>query len=258
MLARIKNIYYNITVTIKYYLVSRWIVKAKGNQLINQSMTMTDYENFAKNLYGNEYIRAKYKEDAGNRIANKRFIVELVDKYLNIEQKAWNICDAGANRGYLMAAFMEKSLYRAFGFDILEDLTEVIDSKDDKVRKHFKIGSILDIPSYDNMQIGKFDVVVSCNVFEHIPINMTDIMVNQLLQLKPKFFVLEISRDVFSDGHITLKGTNFWVKKFKGYRVMKELGKELKRDIPEYKNCGIPRNGWNKCPGIIFLERDLD
>lgn len=183
----------------------------------------------------------------------KRQLARLISDVLNPSERKMIICDAGANKGYQMKAFLEigKNIYEAYGFDILDDKNKVVESPNDVVRKNYKLGSILDIPEFNI----DFDIVMSTDVFEHIPINKTDIMAQQLLKLKPKYFVFQISRDVFNDGHITLKGTKFWTRKFKGYRVMKELNPVLREKWPLYEYNGVPRNGWNKCPGIIFLEK---
>lgn len=242
----------NLSVTVKYWMIQRWKYKAVGNEYINKEMTEEEYQALNERLYGNQYIKEKYIGDEERRLDDKRRVAGLIDKYLNKDKKHYKLCDAGANRGYLMKAFLEiEGRYDVYGFDILENLNEIIDSENDIIRKNYKLGSILDIPKFES----NFDIVTSFNVFEHIPINYTDKMVNELLKLNPRYFVLEISKDVFSDGHITLKGTNFWVKKFKGYRVMKELGRELNEKEAWYRYCGIPRNSWNKCAGIIFLER---
>lgn len=103
------------------------------------------------------------------------------------------------------------------------------------------------------------DLVTSTDVFEHIPINKVDIMVSELKKLSPKYFVFMISKDMLNDGHITLKNTKWWIRKFRPeYRMMKELNRNLnktKLGEEEYCYTGIPRNGFNKVPGVIFLEK---
>jgi hypothetical protein len=143
----------------------------------------------------------------------------------------------------------------SFGFDILEDKSRVIEDSVD----NYKLGSILDIPQFNT----SFDLVTCIDVFEHIPINYTDKMANELIGLNPKYFVFQISNDVISDGHITIKQTNFWVNKFTkngNYRLMSELTLQLnktkeKNNEALYINTGTPRNKFNAVPGILFFER---
>lgn len=153
-----------------------------------------------------------------------------------------------------MKAFYELG-YEVYGFDILDDKSAICESENDIIRKNYYLGSILDIPKLPK----HIDLLTCIDVFEHIPINYIDKMAQELLALAPRYFVFCISKDAISDGHITLKGTGFWVKKFKNYRVMKELTPQLNKIVTinqeHYQNTGIPRNGWNKVPGFIFLER---
>lgn len=104
------------------------------------------------------------------------------------------------------------------------------------------------------------DCVISIDVFEHIPINHSDEMVDKLKKLQPKYMVIGISKDMISAGHITLKGTKWWEKKFlPEYRMMKELEGKFRKNQkdrkPRYQDTGMPRNGYNKCPGIMFFKK---
>lgn len=250
----IKRFLGNIKVNLKYYLIEKNGTNIIGKEYINKALSDEEYSNLVMRLYGNQYLKEKYTENPKEQLKVKKRYVELITKYLNPSMKPMNILDAGANKGYLMKAFIDYSdCYNAYGFDILEDKSDIIESDKDIVRNHYLLGSILDIPSFDV----KFDIVTCFDVFEHIPINYTDKMVSEMLMLNPKYFVLCISKDAFNDGHITLKGTRFWVKKFHGYRIMTELTKELNRsnEFGEYRFSGIPRNRWNGVPGILFLER---
>lgn len=153
-----------------------------------------------------------------------------------------------------MKAFLELG-YKVYGFDILDDKSTIVNSENDIVRNNYYLGSILDIPELPE----KIDILTCIDVFEHIPINYVNQMAKQLLAISPGYFVFGISKDAISDGHITLKGTKWWTRKFKGYRVMHELTPFLNQfmtiEQEHYQNTGIPRNGWNKVPGFIFLEK---
>lgn len=149
-----------------------------------------------------------------------------------------------------MKAFRELG-YDSYGFDILEDTSEIIDYEKD----NYLLGSILAIPKFNRT----FDIVTCMNVFEHIPINFIDTMAEELLKLSPKYFVFEISSDAISDGHITLKKSKFWINKFPGYRLTNELTRSLKQELnlrgEHYQYTGVPRNRWNGVPGIIFMKK---
>lgn len=248
--------YVNLTVDTKYWLqknILNCFKYVKGHKYINKPMTELEWEQLSNSIYGNQYIAEKY-HDEEHQMRNKRPTAQLIHRMLNSGSKM-SICDAGANAGYLMKAFWELG-YDVYGFDILENKDTIVESENDIIRKNYKLGSILDIPRFNR----DFDIVTAMNVFEHIPINYVDKMANELLKLRPRYFVFEISKDAISDGHITLKGTNWWVKKFKNYRVMKELEKDLKEEInsngERYQYTGVPRNAWNGVPGIVFLERE--
>lgn len=244
--------YINLRVNLKYFLLQRPKANAIGHEYINKNITDEEYSQLCDKLYGNKYLEQRYEGDYEKYMENKRQLARLVSEVLNPSNRKMKICDAGANKGYLMKAFLEMGgIYETYGFDILDDVSKVVESTNDVVRKNYKLGSVLNIPEFDT----EFDIVTCINVFEHIPINKTGIMAQQLLKLRPEYFVFEISRDIFCDGHITLKGTKFWTRKFKGYRVMKELKPILREKLPLYEYCGVPRNGWNKSPGIVFLEK---
>lgn len=217
-----------------------------GHNYINKSISDEEYTNLISQLYGNKYVEDKYTSNYDLQINNKRWFVDLILSVLDIHL----VCDAGANRGYLMEAFSERGI-KAFGFDILDSLDVVLE----KHRMNYKIGSILDIPKFDV----EFDLVTSTDVFEHIPINKIDQMVSELKKLKPRYFCFMISKDMLNDGHITLKNTRWWMKKFEPeYKLMNELTKRLKNYVSggvPYRYTGIPRNGINQVPGIVFLER---
>lgn len=182
-----------------------------GHKYINKNINESEYSNLMEKLYGNQYLENKY-DDEKNQMTN------IIINILKLEKGGMTICDAGANKGYLMKAFYELG-FDVCGFDILENKECIVESENDIIRKNFYLGSILDIPKLPN----NIDVLACVDVFEHIPINHSDKMVSELLKLKPKYFVLGISKDALSDGHITLKGKKWWLKKFKGYRVMDEL-----------------------------------
>lgn len=224
--------------------------KAKGHEHINTPLNELEYQSLMNDIYGNQYLDAKYA-DYLNQLPVKRWLVDLVSKYL---KDIHMVLDAGANRGYLMEAFRSQG-YDAYGFDILEDTSLVLENS----RANYKLGSILDIPEFDV----KFDLVTCIDVFEHIPINFIDKMAEELLKLNPQYFVFQISNDVISDGHITIQSTKFWVNKFiktGKYRLMSELTSSLKETVIQdgsdlYINTGLPRNGFNQVPGILFFER---
>lgn len=248
--------YVNIKVNVKYFIQKNLLHKydsVAGHQYINKEMTKKIYEQFSQSIYGNKYIHERYTDNSKQIMKDKEWIVDIIDRYLKPEGEV-AVCDAGANRGYLMEAFRRKG-YRAYGFDILEDKSSIIESPEDIIRKSYKLGSILSIPYFEE----KFQIVTCMNVFEHIPINYTDQMAQELLRLQPRYFVFEISKDAISPGHITLKGTRWWTRKFKGYRVMNELTPKLKKELTLtnefYQYTGVPRNAWNHVPGICFLER---
>lgn len=245
----IKRIVINMLYLYECY-IKREYDHIKGHGFINKPMNNEQYEMFIKELYGNKYIEKKYTHDEDIQMEFKRWLVNLILNNLQIK----SMCDAGANRGYLMKAFYEKGI-KVCGFDILDNLDEVLP----EMREYYKLGSILDIPDFFKGGGASFDLVTSTDVFEHIPINLINTMVIELKKMDPKYFVFMISKDMFNEGHITLKGTNWWVKKFKPeYRMMKELSKNLnkvKLRGEEYRYTGIPRNGFNKVPGIIFLEK---
>lgn len=251
MESKIYRHYINLRVNIKYYLFQQFKANAVGHEFINHNITEIQYQELLQKLYGNQYLSEKYENNYEERMEGKREFAKLVSNILNPENIPMKICDAGANKGYQMKAFLELGIYEVYGFDILDDKNLIIESPNDIVRKNYMLGSILNIPKFDV----EFDIVISTDVFEHIPLNKIDTMVEQLLKLQPRYFIFQISRDVFNDGHITLKGTRFWISKFKGYRVMKELKPLLRKKAPMYEYSGVPRNGWNKCPGLIFLER---
>lgn len=247
--------YINIKVDIKYYLQKQLFGKYKkvvGNKYINKPMDERKFSELSEKVYGNKYIEENYTENEDEIFSRKQWIVNIIDRYLNTKGDLSIICDADANRGYLMKAFFDKG-YKAYGFDILEDKSHILDN--DNLKKNYKLGSILDIPHFDVT----FDIVTCMNVFEHIPINFTDKMAEELLKLSPHYFVFEISKDAISAGHITLKNTRWWTKKFKGYRVMREINTKLKKEMTLsgecYQNTGVPRNHWNGVPGIVFLEK---
>lgn len=244
----------NIKTDLYYYLFQKKRCNAIGSEYINKPLTEEQYSSLCGRLYGNQYLKQKYDGNIEQRMRDKTQIAELIDCVLNPNGCHMKVLDAGANKGYQMKAFLENwtDRYDVYGFDILEDLDQVVDSQDDIIRKHYKIGSILDIPQFHQ----SFDIVISTDVFEHIPINKTDIMADQLTSLRPRFFAFQISKDAFNDGHITLKGTHFWISKFKGYHLMKEAVPRARRIWPEYEYSGIPVNGWNKVPGFVFLVKD--
>lgn len=198
-----KKIINNLVVNIKY-LIRKNIFKqykAKGYKYINKPLTEEEYKNVLSEIYGNQYLDEKYSGFESQKPV-KDWLVDLILKNLN--QPA-TVLDAGANRGYLMRSFMDRGI-DAYGFDILEDKSRVLKECSDK----FKLGSILNIPDFNI----KFDLVTCIDVFEHIPINYIDLMSEQLLNLNPRYFVFQISNDVISDGHITIKSSSFWINKF--------------------------------------------
>ncbi len=246
MIFFIKNKIVNLQYYIKAYLLKKY--KFIGYEYINKAISDNEYESLCKRLYGNQYLERLYGSQTDQQLQVKRWLVNVIKSVL---PDVKTVCDAGANRGYLMQVFRESNI-ESYGFDILDNKDSVVQ----EVHEFYKIGSILDIPSFDV----KFDLVTSIDVFEHIPINKTDQMVYQLKKLSPKYFVLQISKDMLNDGHITLKGTDFWVQKFlPEYRLMTEIYDDLSKyrtvDGKLYKNTGIPRNDYNKSPGILFLKK---
>lgn len=245
-----------LKINIKYYMrlyVGHEYDSVPGHKYINKRITDEEYERLVEELYGNQYLGNKYDDEEKQMIV-KRWLARTIIDNLKITGGGTTICDAGANKGYLMKAFSELG-FEVYGFDILENKECIVESENDIIRNNYYLGSILNIP----MLPTSIDVVTCVDVFEHIPMNYCDKMAEQLLGLKPKYFVLGISKDAISDGHITLKGRKWWVKKFKGYRVMDELTNQLNLTLTlegdHYQNTGIPRNGWNSVPGFLFLER---
>lgn len=246
-----------LKINLRYYkqlYVNHEFDQVPGHQYINKKLNEDEYSKLIEELYGNQYLGNKY-DDEEKQMVLKRWVAKTIVDALKISGgEGTTICDAGANKGYLMKAFYELG-FDVYGFDILENKERIVDSENDIIRNHFYLGSILDIPKLPT----KIDVVTCVDVFEHIPINYCDRMANQLLKLQPKYFVLGISKDAISDGHITLKGKKWWAKKIKGYRIMDELTSQLNLVLTlegdHYQNTGIPRNGWNSVPGFLFLER---
>ncbi len=123
-----------------------------------------------------------------------------------------------------MKALIERNI-DAYGFDIINDKSLIIDSKDDIIRNHFEIGSILNIPHFNRT----FDLLTCIDVFEHIPINYVSTMIENIKHLGCKYLCIQISTDMFNDGHITLKSTRFWVDKFSPeYILVKDVEKNSK------------------------------
>lgn len=246
----LKNIGSNVRYFVRGHILGKWNGVA-GHEYINKPMTDKQFEDLSSSLYGNDYIMDHNYNCENIQIQDKERVVDLV---LTMLPDLKSVCDAGANRGYLMKVFKDRGL-DVYGFDIMEDKSLVLDD----VKASYTIGSILNIPNL-GFELGEVECVISVNVFEHIPINKTDRMIAELKKLNPLFMVIGISKDMISPGHITLKRTNWWIKKFEPeYRVMKELKtkfKEYERNrFPKYCDTGCPRNGFNKCPGIIFLKR---
>ena len=245
-ISTMQNILLDIRYCINAYLLKKY--KYIGYEYINKPLSDEEYSILCRNLYGKRYLEEKYLDNFADHMRIKYWLADLV---LSVLPDIKVVCDAGANRGYLMKAFTDRGI-ASYGFDILEDKSLVLQ----EVRENFKLGSILDVPRFNT----EFDLVISIDVFEHIPINKTDLMVDELKKLNPRYFVLQISKDMLNDGHITLKGTDFWVRKFiPQYRVMTELYDKLINfktlEGETYSNTGIPKNDYNKCPGIIFLEK---
>lgn len=177
--------------------------KAKGYKYINKPLNEEEYKSVMAEIYGNQYLDEKYSNFESQKSV-KDWLVNLI---LNNLSNVSKVLDAGANRGYLMYSFMSKGI-DAYGFDILEDKSRVLP----ECRDNFILGSILNIPKFNI----NFDLVTCIDVFEHIPINYIDLMAEQLININPKYFVFQISNDVISDGHITIKPSSFWIEKFTG------------------------------------------
>lgn len=244
--SNIKNAAINLRYLIKKNLLRQY--KAKGYKYINKPLSEKEYEMIILEIYGNQYLDSKYHDFESQKPA-KDWLVDLV---LNNLKNINKVLDAGANRGYLMHSFMSRGI-DAYGFDILEDKSRVLP----ECRNNFKLGSILNIPEFNI----NFDLVTCIDVFEHIPINYIDLMAEELIKLKSKYLVFQISNDVISDGHITIKPSSFWIKKFTrgGYRLMNELQDKLETTLTHdkselYINIGVPRNNFNAVPGILFFE----
>lgn len=102
-----------------------------------------EYNILMTELYGNKYLQNKYTENEEQILNSKRWLAGIVDTYLNPKKEKLSMCDAGANKGYLMKAFRELG-YDSYGFD------------------------------------KSFDIVTCTNVFEQIPINFIDTMAAEL------------------------------------------------------------------------------
>lgn len=138
---RIKKEIKNLMINGLYYYrcyVKKEYDYIKGHTFINKPMSDEQYKLFVKELYGNKYVENKYTHDEDVQMESKRWFVNLVLNNLQIK----SMCDAGANRGYLMKAFSERGI-KVCGFDILDSLDAVLP----EMREHYKIGSILDIPN---------------------------------------------------------------------------------------------------------------
>lgn len=243
-----KNLIYDYQTKIKK------MYRMVGYEYINKEMKQTQYKELCNALYGNQYLKDKYMDSTELQIEVKRWIVDVILYALGTEN-IHSMCDAGANRGYLMAAFNEKSI-ESYGFDILDNKELVIGGQDGFIAKNYKIASIVNGVNFNRV----FDLVTCIDVVEHIPVNYSSKMAQTLKNLGAKYIVLQVSCDQLNDGHITLKGTKYWKKLFEPeYHIMKELNPKLNKictmqGIP-YWETGIPANGFNQAPGIIFLEK---
>lgn len=219
-----------------------------GKEYANKSLSDAEYAELCNRLYGNQYLKSKYT-DYDSQMVTKRWLVDLILTHL---PSVKNVLDIGANRGHIMQVFKEKGL-DVYGFDILEDLSEVFPD----LRANYKTGDVLkSIPEFPVT----FDLVTSFDVFEHLPINMVPKAAENIKKLNARYLVFQISKDRLNDGHIALKGTDFWVSQFSDkYRVMTELYPSLSKwktvSGEYYRYTGIPKNDFNQVPGIVFFER---
>lgn len=132
----------NVSADMKYYIEGYFLGKwnhVLGHQYINKSMTDKEWDGLSKKIYGNQYIQKQYMDTDLELIVKGK----TADLILSFLPDIRSICDAGANRGYLMKAFQDRGI-KASGFDILENKDLVLED----VRDFYRLGSILDIPDF--------------------------------------------------------------------------------------------------------------
>ncbi|GEM_PF-2913875 len=233
---------------LKYYFqVIKGNFNYVGKEYANKAISEVEYAELCKRLYRNQYLKAKYT-DYDSQMKTKKWLVDLILSHL---PSVKIVLDIGANRGHIMQVFKEKGL-DVYGFDILENLSEVFPD----LRANYKTGDVLkSIPDFEVA----FELVTSFDVFEHLPVNMVPSATENIKKLNAQYLVFQISKDMLNDGHIALKGTNFWVSQFSDrYKVMTELypplskWKTLSGEL--YRYTGIPKNDFNQVPGIVFFE----
>lgn len=229
--------------------------------LRNRPLTLAEKQQVREWYNGSYHRRCNYAEHRPWHVAIAEYRVKLTRA---VFPDLGNVLDAGCAAGEEVLAFRKQGI-PAFGFDICPDLHDIA---------YPEAGEFLRMGRMDHMPFSPGDglkTMVSFDVFEHVPIDCLERLPEELVRLGITQVSCIISNETFSEGHITIQDTDYYLDLFAraGFRVLSELTPALNdvvapvtydKDTHQpmyalYTCSGKPRNGWNQVPGHLFFER---
>ena len=161
-------------------------------------MTATLYDEYYYSAYGAAH--APYGRDDPRWMAFFRNIAERIDR----EIAPRTVLDAGCAKGFLVENLRDRGI-EAYGVDISE---HAIGEVRDDIRPHCWVGSLTDPLTRH------YDLIVSIEVLEHVPVESIDDVVANLCAHTDDI-VMSTTPDEYADPtHLNVRPAEYWIELF--------------------------------------------
>jgi SAM-dependent methyltransferase len=134
------------------------------------------------------------------------------------------VLDAGCASGFLVECLRERGV-EAWGLDISE---YAIQNVHESIKPYCWVGSITDETSFAPLPAGcslpaSYDLIVSVEVFEHIPLQETDLAIANLTRLSDDILFSSTPFDYKEATHFNVQPPEYWVEFFARYGYFRDV-----------------------------------
>lgn len=206
------------------------IFKSNGSK---KEISVEDAIELYKENPGNIYSEAFFKKRHSKDNKWKLQIGEMLSKTYCLE----SLVDFGCGEGEYLEGALKGGAQRVLGFEYLfENIRKYLPIE---ALEYIKYGNVM-----EKIDCGKFDMVLSIEVAEHILPEKSDIFVENLTNASNKYiFMTAAVPKQGGIGHINERPLKFWIEQFKNRNFTYSIGdvseictkiKDMGTQVPDY------------------------